>query len=269
MDAPGFVSGFPQPLWRGGVDVRGKTILVLEDEGFGDTIQFARYVPMLVARGARVVLRVGDPLQPLCRGCQALPVFAEIGSVPAVVRSALPGLQSPLAFETRLDTIPADMPYLPAPPRSRVQAWEGRLEDRLGPRRRFRVGLVWSGRPTHVNDHNRSIPLQMLSRILDVDAAFISLQKDPQPSDKAALERTGIVDLTSHLTDFAETAALVSCLDLVIASIPVSSTLPARSDGRSGRVALCAGLALAARSRRQPLVSDHAPVSADGRPGLG
>ena len=78
------------------------------------------------------------------------------------------------------------------------------------------MGLVWSGRPTHVNDHNRSIPLQMLSRILDVDAAFISLQRDPRPSDKVVLERTGIVDLTSHLTDFAETAALVSCLDLVI-----------------------------------------------------
>src|SRR5262249_22731667 len=122
----------------------------------------------------------------------------------------------PLAFGTRLDTIPADMPYLPAPPRSRVQAWEDRLEDRLGPRRGLRVGLVWSGRTTHPNDHNRSIPLHLLARILDVDAAFISLQKDRRPADTVALEQTGIVDLTSHLTDFAETAALVSCLDLVI-----------------------------------------------------
>ena len=214
---PGSYPEFPQPLWRGDVDLHGKTILVLEDEGFGDTIQFARYIPDLVERGARVVLRVGDPLHPLLSG---LPGIAECSpkSDPSLPSFDLhvPTCSLPLAFGTRLDTIPADIPYLPAPPQSRVQAWEKRLEDRLGPRRRFRVGLVWSGRPTHVNDHNRSIPLAMLSRILDVDAAFVSLQKDPRPSDKAALDRTGIVDLTSDLTDFAETAALVSCLDLVI-----------------------------------------------------
>jgi tetratricopeptide (TPR) repeat protein len=221
---PGSYPQFPQPLWRGDVDLRGKTILVLEDEGLGDTIQFARYIPMLVERGARVVLRVGDPLYPLLSG---LPGVAECSpksdpSLPAFDLH-VPICSLPLAFGTRLDTIPADIPYLPAPPRSRVQAWEERLEDRLGPRRGLRVGLVWSGRPTHPNDHNRSIPLPMLSRIPDalsrigdVDAAFICLQKDPRPSDRAVLDRTGIVDLTSHLTDFAETAALVSCLDLVI-----------------------------------------------------
>ena len=213
---PGSYPQFPQPLWRGDADLRGKTLLVLEDEGLGDTIQFARYIPMLVARGARVILRVGDPLHPLL---SELPDVAECSpkSAPMLPSFDLhcPICSLPLAFETRLDTIPADIPYLPAPPRSRVQAWEDRLGEG-GVRRRLRVGLVWSGRPTHVNDHNRSIPLQMLSRILDVDAAFISLQRDPRPSDKVVLERTGILDLTSHLTDFAETAALVSCLDLVI-----------------------------------------------------
>ena len=119
----------------------------------------------------------------------------------------------PLAFGTRLETIPSATPYLPAPAESRLRAWE----DRLGPHDRLRVGLVWAGNPNHKNDHNRSIPLRMLARILDVDATFVSLQKDPRPDDKAMLlERTEIVDLTAHLTDFAETAALVSCLDLVI-----------------------------------------------------
>jgi tetratricopeptide (TPR) repeat protein len=214
---PGSYPEFPQPLWRGDVDLRGKTILVLEDEGFGDTIQFARYIPMLAARGARVVLRVGDPLQPLLSGLSGV-AECSAKSDPSLPPFDLhcPACSLPLAFGTRLDTIPADLPYLPAPPRSRVLAWEGRLEDRLGPRRRLRVGLIWSGRPTHTNDRNRSMPLQMLSRILDVDAAFISLQKDTRPSDQAGLEQTDIVDLTSQLTDFAETAALVSCLDLVI-----------------------------------------------------
>jgi hypothetical protein len=119
----------------------------------------------------------------------------------------------PLAFGTRLETIPAGSAYLPAPAESRGQVWE----DRLGLRRALRVGLVWSGNPNHKNDFNRSMPLRTLTRILDADATFVSLQKDPRPQDKAVLlERTDIVDLTEHLTDFAETAALVSCLDLVI-----------------------------------------------------
>jgi hypothetical protein len=118
----------------------------------------------------------------------------------------------PLAFETRLETIPAPTSYLPAPAASRLQAWQ----ERLGPHDRLRVGLVWSGNPQHNNDSNRSIPLRMMTPILDLDATFFSLQKDPRPDDVAFLERSAILDLTSYLTDFTETAALVSCLDLVI-----------------------------------------------------
>jgi hypothetical protein len=80
----------------------------------------------------------------------------------------------------------------------------------------LRVGLVWSGNPKHVNDGNRSMPLGVLSRILDVDATFVSLQKNPRPQDAEVLRaRPDIVDHTVHLTDFGETAALMSCLDLV------------------------------------------------------
>jgi tetratricopeptide (TPR) repeat protein len=208
---------FSQPMWRGNGDLKGKTILVLEDEGFGDMIQFARYIPMLAARGARVVLRAGDPLHRLLSD---MPDVAECSpkSDPHLPAFDLhcPACSLPLAFGTRLETVPAATAYLPEPPASRVQAWQEWLQDRLGPRRRLRVGLVWSGRPSHPNDRNRSIPFHALSRILDVDAAFVSLQKDAKPADRAMLEATGIVDLTSHLADFAETAALVSCLDLVI-----------------------------------------------------
>jgi ADP-heptose:LPS heptosyltransferase len=76
---------------------------------------------------------------------------------------------------------------------------------------------VWSGNPNHTNDHNRSVPLRTLSRLLDADATFVSLQKDARPDDAAVLrERTDIIDLTADLTDFVATAALVSCLDLII-----------------------------------------------------
>jgi Glycosyltransferase family 9 (heptosyltransferase) len=128
-------------------------------------------------------------------------------------RLALPISSLPLAFATRLDTIPSATPYLPHPANSLVQAWE----DRLGPHSKLRVGLVWSGSVAHTNDHNRSIPLRTLSRILDVDATFVSLQKDLRTNDAAVLrERRDIIDLTADLTDFAETAALLCCLDLVV-----------------------------------------------------
>jgi tetratricopeptide (TPR) repeat protein len=203
-----------KPIWLGGEPLAGKTILLHSDEGLGDAIQFARYVPMVAARGARIILAIEDALVPLLSGIagvsQCLP--KSTAALPAYdLHCPLSSL--PLAFGTRLDLIPAEPSYLPPPAADRVQRWE----HRLGPHDRLRVGLVWSGNPKHDNDRNRSIPLRMLARILDVDATFVSLQKDPRADDRAALrERPEIVDPTAHLTDFAETAALVSCLDLVI-----------------------------------------------------
>jgi ADP-heptose:LPS heptosyltransferase len=201
-------------MWLGKEPIEGKTIFINVDEGLGDTIQFARYIPMVAARGARVILAVQDALCPLLSDLpgvvQCLPLSA--GEWPAFDMYC-PVSSLPLAFATKLETIPSRTPYLPPPAKSRVQVWE----QRLGPRDRLRVGLVWSGNPKHDNDHNRSIPLRVLARILDVDASFVSLQKDPKPEDGAVLlDRTEISDLTAHLVDFAETAALVSCLDLVI-----------------------------------------------------
>jgi ADP-heptose:LPS heptosyltransferase len=81
----------------------------------------------------------------------------------------------------------------------------------------LRVGLVWAGNPKHSNDHNRSLPLRALAPLLDFDATFVSLQKEPRPDDRAVLdERKTIVDFTADLDDIADTAALISCLDLVI-----------------------------------------------------
>jgi tetratricopeptide (TPR) repeat protein len=211
---PGDAPRLSRPIWLGDESITGKTILLHSDEGLGDAIQFARYVPMVAARGARVILAIEEALYRLLSGMagvsQCLP--KSTAALPAYdLHCPLSSL--PLAFRTRLDSIPAEKSYLPPPPADRVQEWQ----DRLGPHDRFRVGLVWSGNPKHDNDRNRSIPLRMLARILDVDASFVSLQKDPRPDDRATLlERPEIIDLTRHLTDFAETAALVSCLDLVI-----------------------------------------------------
>jgi len=201
----------PGAVWLGEDNIADKTILIYSDEGLGDAIQFTRYVPMLAARGARVVLVVQDSLQPLLSTLPGLShCFARSETLPAA-DFRCPVMSLPLAFSTTLDTIPP--PVRLSPPDDRVTAWQ----ERLGPRDRLRVGLVWSGSLTHPNDRERSIALRSLTTLLDADATFVSLQKDPRPDDATLLlERTEIIDLTSHLTDFTETAALVSCLDLVI-----------------------------------------------------
>jgi tetratricopeptide (TPR) repeat protein len=213
---PSFSARYPkfeQPMWRGEEPVVGKTILVHVDEGLGDTIQFARYVPMIAARGARVILVVTDALQPLLSGlhgvAQCLPLSAS--NLPDFDLHC-PFSSLPLIFRTTLDAVPAAASYVPQPAAKRVQAWE----QRLGPRGKLRVGLAWAGSITHANDQRRSVPIEMLARLLDAEATFVSLQKDLRPGDEAVLAGRGIIDLTAQLTDFAETAALVSCLDLVI-----------------------------------------------------
>src|SRR5689334_2592569 len=167
---------FPSPMWTGQGTVRDKTILIYADEGLGDAIQFARYLPLLAAEGARVVLVVDDALQSLLsrlRGV-ALCLPKSTGHVPRFdLHCALSSL--PLAFGTRIDTIPAARSYLPSVSEAERQVWE----DRLGVHDRLRVGLVWSGNPRHVNDHFRSIPLELMTRLASEKAQFISLQKDP------------------------------------------------------------------------------------------
>lgn len=206
--------GFSQALWRGDQPLEGKTILLHSDEGLGDAIQFARYAPMVAALGAKVILEVEPPIQQLLGGITG--VAACVGrSSPPTFDLHCPLGTLPLAFGTQLDTIPFAQGYIPAPPAARVKAWQDRLEGRLGPH--FRVGLVWAGNPDHKNDHNRSMSLRTLAPLLDCDVQFVSLQKGVRDQDRAFLNaRSDIVDLTEQLTDFSETAALMSCLDLVI-----------------------------------------------------
>lgn len=213
--AVGFVdSSFDAPMWLGDAPVAGKTILLHGDEGLGDTIQFCRYATMVAAQGARVLLQVDPVLQPLLSHVAGVAqcLARGIDAVPRIDHHC-PLSSLPLAFATRLDTIPAQPSYLPAPPEERVQAWEGRL----GSRNRLRVGLVWSGNPAHLNDHHRSVPLGTLAPVLGIDAHFVSLQKEPRPADKAVLaSHPEILDLTADIVDFVDTAALICCLDLVI-----------------------------------------------------
>jgi hypothetical protein len=163
----------------------------------------------LVACGARVILLVSDPLVSLLSTLPGVSQCFPLSAFPALPAFDMhcPMSSLPLAFQTRLDTIPPAIAYLRAPANERIESWE----QRLGPRDKLRIGLVWSGNPKHKNDHNRSIALQQFLRLCDgVDATFVSLQKEPRPSDQAVLSRRAdIINLAAELTDFSDTAALV------------------------------------------------------------
>ena len=201
---------FRQPVWLGSGEIAGKTILLHADLGFGDTIQFCRYARLVADRGARVVLQVQQPLHELV-GTLAGPaqVCARGDPLPRFDLHC-PLLSLPLALGTRLETIPAATPYLYASP-EKARHWHARL----GPRPR--IGLVWSGEPTYPHDRNRSMRFRSLLPLLDIDATFVSLQKDVRAADAPDLAaRSDVLDCGGELKDFSDTAALISNLDLVI-----------------------------------------------------
>jgi hypothetical protein len=167
---------------------------------------------MVAALGATVILLVHEPLRRLLSGVRGVSLCLSNSRELPPFDTCCPMLSLPLAFGTRLETIPAEVPYLPYPEAGAVRTWD----QRLPVRDRLRVGLVWAGNPTQTSDPKRSIPLRLLAPILDADVTFVSLQKDLRPDDKLFLQGTDIVDLTADLSDFSDTAALVCCLDLVI-----------------------------------------------------
>jgi len=203
---------FAQPLWLGSSDIAGKTILLHGEQGFGDMIQFCRYVPLIAERAGRVILEISDPLCELMSTLPNTPQIISRGDPLPYFDLHCPLLSLPLAFGTEITTIPSVCPYLHASPQG-ILRWNARL----GPRTRPRVGLVWSGRSTHKNDRNRSIKLRTLLPLLDIDAMFVSLQRDLRPDDGATLkDQENIIHFGDELRDFSDTAALISHLDLVI-----------------------------------------------------
>jgi tetratricopeptide (TPR) repeat protein len=203
---------FPQPLWLGGNESAGKTILLHSEQGFGDTIQFCRYVPQVAARGARVILEVEEPLQGLLTGLAGTArVVAKGDRLPDFdLRCPLPSL--PLAFGTQLETIPSAEAYLQAPDRALVK-WGARLPIK----RRPRIGIAWAGNAKHIRDRERSIDLRDLLPLMDTDATFVSLQKQVRAADMETLKKSDdIIHFGHELENFSDSAALISHLDLVI-----------------------------------------------------
>jgi tetratricopeptide (TPR) repeat protein len=204
-----------RPYWLGNASIAGKTVLLHSEQGYGDTVQFCRYASLVEARGASVVLEVPGALKQLLSTLRGGHRLIAIGEPLPDFDLQCPLLSLPLAFNTDLQSIPAPEPYLRADP-ARVRAWEQRLRERA-PSGRFRVGLAWSGNATHINDLNRSIRLATLVQPLQaLNATFVSLHQQVRERDTAALAQSGLLHFGAHLTDFADTAALIENLDLVV-----------------------------------------------------
>jgi tetratricopeptide (TPR) repeat protein len=202
---------FGPPLWLGAEPVRGKTILLHSDQGLGDALHFCRYVPLVAAMGANVILEVQKELYELLSGMDGVSKLVSRGETLPDFDLQCPLGSLPLAFDTVLDTIPSATPYISVG--NNTGAWRNRLASVKSPR----IGLAWSGNPTQGADRTRSMPLEALLPLLEAKASFISLQKDPRPADRALLDQQKkILDLGPELKSFADTAAVVSQLDLVI-----------------------------------------------------
>jgi tetratricopeptide (TPR) repeat protein len=211
---------FPQPLWTGIEEIAGRTILLYAEQGFGDTLQFCRYVPLVAARGARVIFEVQPPLHDLmCTLTGGTQTISSGGALPTFDLHC-PLLSLPWALATWLDTIPATTPYLRAS-ENKTRAWR----DRLGKSEKPRVGLVWAGSARkelpngNLIDELRSVPFEQFAPLLENTACeFCSLQKgeDAVRQLRQSNLRRRVVDWTDDLYDFSDTAALIENLDLVI-----------------------------------------------------
>jgi hypothetical protein len=208
---------FTQPQWLG-ESIDGARILLHAEQGLGDTLQFVRYAPMVAARGAKVILEVPAELRRLIENTMTT------GAMQIVTRgSTLPDfdwhsplLSLPLVFRTDLASIPAPIPYLLTEPqltREFAQHFSSHSTNK-----NLRVGLVWSGSPRHTRDRQRSIPLAQLSSLTEIPGTtFYSLQKGPAAKELLDMPiDMNLVDLSTHLNDFSDTAAAIANLDLLI-----------------------------------------------------
>ena len=200
---------FPGPAWNG-EDLSGKTILLHTEQGFGDAIQFARFIPAAAAKGGRIILACHPDLEKLFADFSQFAQIVQMGKPlrPFDVHCSLLDLH--LALGLKAEAIATRVPYIKA--RGELSsAWRQKLGEKQA---KLRVGLVWAGRPQHKDDSRRSIRPQLLAPLLATEnAEFFSLQKGPAASQAAELK---LIDFTPEMRDFTDTAAFIDQLDLVI-----------------------------------------------------
>jgi tetratricopeptide (TPR) repeat protein len=200
---------FPQPCWLGSQSIAGKTVLLHSEQGLGDTIQFSRYASLVADMEAQVILEVDSVLESIMKTLRGPAKVLGKGNALPHFDFHCPLHSLPLAFGTSIASIPAPSPYLSAPP-PQLMDWSTELGAKNN------IGLVWEGNPLHKNDRRRSIALRELLPLFDLDAKFVSLQKNVPRGDLEVLRKYNVVHLGDRFESFGDTAAVISNLDLVL-----------------------------------------------------
>ena len=198
---------FPAPQWRG-EPAQGRRLLLHSEQGLGDTLQFCRYAPLAAARGFRVRLQVQHSLVRLLRSLPGVEQVVGTNDPAPEHDLHCPLLSLPLAFGTTPGTIPSAPAYLQADPAQQAQ-WQARLAGVEG----LRVGLAWAGNPRLAADRRRSIPPEHLAALAGVPGLRLFSVQKGGPAMPASLP---LIDCMAEMADFADTAALVGNLDLVV-----------------------------------------------------
>ena len=192
---------------------KGSSVLIWAEQGFGDSIQCLRYIPELIEAGFKPIVEIQTQLTTLARATLSCPVVSQGDPLPAF-DTQIPFMSIPYALSATPETIPSRRSYLKTDP-AKTAVWR----ERLAPDGRLLVGLQWAGSPMHGNDRFRSIPFEKARPLLDIDAVrFVSLQKAVRKDEALLAERTGRLETQwiDDCADFADSAALVANLDLVI-----------------------------------------------------
>ena len=208
---------FLEPIWHGTEPLNGKTILLYAEQGLGDTIQFARYAPLVTKLGAKVLLEVQPPLAQLLRGVEGVHKVVVRGEKLPKFDYQCPLMSLPLAFKTTLETIPNSTPYIFSE-KNKAAKWR----DKLGRKNKLRIGITWSSDSSFKNDNLRSMSFSQFVRCLPLtnsDYEFIALQKVIKENDKDLFySQNKIKFYGDSFEDFSDTAALIEGLDLVIST---------------------------------------------------
>ena len=203
---------YDQPLWLGKESLHNKTLLVESEQGFGDVIQFVRYIPMLEKIGAKVILEIPKVMTSIIKSLHGNFLVIEKGQLLPNFDYHIPIMSLPLAFNTSINNIPALIPYLFSD-KTKREYWNKKIKKKTKPR----IGLVWSGSINHTNDKNRSLLLKDFEPILGLPFEFHSLQKEVRENDqKTFFEFQLIHDHQNELNDFSDTAALIDEMDLIV-----------------------------------------------------
>src|SRR4051812_33356532 len=199
---------FKRPMWDGS-DPRGRTILVHTEQGYGDTLQFIRYVPMLAERGATVIVECHHLLRKLIANVRGVSRIVPNGLALPDFDLHMPLMSLPCVFKTTLDTIPREVPYL-LPDASRIEAWKSKIVGEG-----VKVGLIWAGNAKP--DARRTVPGEQLKVLVGIEGvSFFSLQKPEAGTMQPPPVELRMTDLSGDLTDFHETAAAMMNLDLIL-----------------------------------------------------